>query len=58
MDNYALARSLGVTLRMDLLRQAAQNLMTTAQNTENANNAQYRMGIYTFDHRVQYDLGP
>jgi len=48
-DNYALARSLNVTLRIDLVQQAAQNLMTTAQNVENANNAQYRMGIYTFD---------
>ena len=49
MDNYALARSLGVTLRMDLVRTAAQNLMTTAQSVQNANNAQYRMAIYTFD---------
>lgn len=49
MDNFALARSLGVTLRIDLLRTAAQNLMTTAQNTQNNNNAQYRMAIYTFD---------
>lgn len=48
-DNYALARNLGVTLRIDLLRQAAQNLMTTAQSTENSNTASYRMAIYTFD---------
>ncbi len=48
-DNYALARNLGVTLRIDLLRQAAQNLMTTAQSTENTNTASYRMAIYTFD---------
>ena len=34
-DYYGLARSLGVTLRMDLVRQAAQNLMTTAQQTMN-----------------------
>src|SRR5476649_833708 len=40
-DNYALARNLGVTLRIDLLAQASQNLMTTAQTTENTNNAAY-----------------
>jgi Flp pilus assembly protein TadG len=49
MDNYALARSLGVTLRIDLLRQAAQNLTTTATNTAATNQAQYRMAVYTFD---------
>ena len=48
-DNYALARSLGVTLRIDMLRQAAQNLMTTAQTTEDFNHAVYRMAVYTFD---------
>lgn len=32
-DNYALARNLGVTLRIDMLRQAVSNLTTTAQNT-------------------------
>jgi Flp pilus assembly protein TadG len=48
-DNYALARSLGVTLRIDLLTQAAQNLMSTAQQTQTANNAKYQMAIYTFD---------
>ncbi|HUO02820.1 MAG TPA: TadE/TadG family type IV pilus assembly protein, partial [Rhizomicrobium sp.] len=41
-DNYALARALGVTLRIDLLNQAAQNLMATAQATEKGNNAAYR----------------
>ena len=48
-DNYQLARNLGVTLRIDLLRTAVQNLMTTAQTTESQTNAQYRMAIYTFD---------
>jgi Flp pilus assembly protein TadG len=48
-DNYALANSLGVTLRITLLQQAAQNLMTTAQTTEATNTASYRMAIYTFD---------
>jgi Flp pilus assembly protein TadG len=48
-DNYALARNLGVTLRIDLLAQAAANLMSTAQTTETANNNTYKMAIYTFD---------
>ncbi len=48
-DNYALARNLGVTLRIDLLRSATQNLMSTAQTTETKYNANYRMAIYTFD---------
>jgi Flp pilus assembly protein TadG len=48
-DYYGLARSLGVTLRMDLLRQATQNLMSTAQSTQTSNNATYRAAIYTFN---------
>jgi Flp pilus assembly protein TadG len=48
-DNYTLARNLGVTLRIDLLNQAAQNLMATAQTAEVNNNTTYRMAIYTFD---------
>jgi hypothetical protein len=48
-DYYGLARSLGVTLRMDLVAQATQNLMTTAQSTSTANNATYRAAIYTFN---------
>jgi Flp pilus assembly protein TadG len=48
-DRYALARSLGVSLRMDLVAQATQNLTTTAQQTMNTNNNQYRMAIYTFN---------
>ncbi len=49
IDNFALARSLNVTLRIDLLRQAAQDLMTTASQTATDNHASYRMAIYTFD---------
>jgi Flp pilus assembly protein TadG len=48
-DYYGLARSLNVTLRMDLLTQAVQNLMGTAQSTATSNNATYRAGIYTFN---------
>jgi Flp pilus assembly protein TadG len=52
VDNYALARSLGVTLRIDLLNEAAQNLMATALSTEKGNDASYRAAIYTFDYQV------
>jgi hypothetical protein len=48
-DYYGLARSLGVTLRMDLVRQATQNLMSTAQTLATGNNAKYRAAIYTFN---------
>jgi Flp pilus assembly protein TadG len=57
-DNYALARCLGVTLRIDLLQQAVANLMTTAGNTETANAIidEYLVAIYSFDttlHTIQ-----
>jgi Flp pilus assembly protein TadG len=48
-DNYALSQSLGVTLRIDNLREAVQSLMSTAQSAETTNNATYQMAIYTFD---------
>ncbi len=50
IDNYSLARSLGVTLRIDLVNTATQNLMTTATNTEAQNHAAYRAAIYTMDY--------
>jgi Flp pilus assembly protein TadG len=49
-DNYTLARNLGVTLRIDLVNTATQNLMTTAQTTSSSNNAAYRAAIYTMDY--------
>jgi Flp pilus assembly protein TadG len=49
LDNFALARQLNVTLRIDNLQKAAADLMTTASNTMLTNNAAYRMAIYTFD---------
>ena len=54
-DNYALARNLGITLRMDLLQQATADLMTTAAATQAANNNTYKVAIYTFDVAVQYN---
>lgn len=49
-DNYALARNLGVTLRIDLMAQATASLMSTAKASETANGNTYKMGIYTFDY--------
>jgi len=44
---YNLAKSLGVTTRIDVVRSAAQSLMDTAAATEVFSN-QFRMAIYTF----------
>ncbi|MGU9982566.1 TadE/TadG family type IV pilus assembly protein [Phreatobacter sp. HK31-P] len=44
---YKLAKKLGVTLRIDVLRQATQQLMDTAQSTMKVQN-QFRAGIYTY----------
>ena len=46
-DYYALAKSLGVTTRIDVVRQATKDLMQTAKTTETLNN-QFRMAIYDF----------
>jgi hypothetical protein len=44
---YKLAKSLGVTTRIDVLRTATQQLMDTAKSTAVFSN-QFRMAIYTF----------
>jgi hypothetical protein len=44
---YNLAKSLGVTTRIDVLRTATQQLMDTAASTETYSN-QFRMAIYDF----------
>lgn len=44
---YDLAKSLGVTTRIDVLRSATQSLMDTANNTQTYSN-QFRMAIYDF----------
>src|SRR5581483_2638471 len=46
-DYYSLAKSLGVTMRIDVVRQATQNLMDTASSTA-AVSGQFRMAIYDF----------
>jgi hypothetical protein len=48
-DNYALARNLGVTLRIDLMSQAVANLMSTATADAAKYATTYKMAIYTFD---------
>jgi hypothetical protein len=48
-DNYDLSRCVGVTLRIDLVNQAAQNLMTTAASTAANDHATYRMALYETD---------
>ncbi|MDP3896432.1 MAG: Tad domain-containing protein, partial [Mesorhizobium sp.] len=44
---YHLAKSLGVTMRIDVVRQATQQLTETAKATRKYAN-QFRMGVYTF----------
>jgi len=46
-DYYSLAKSLGVQMRIDVVRQATQQLMDTATTTQ-AISGQFRMAIYTF----------
>jgi Flp pilus assembly protein TadG len=49
---YNLAKSLGVTMRIDTVRQATQQLTTTAKSTRVASN-QFRMGVYTFGTKAE-----
>ena len=49
-DNYTLAQNLGVVTRIQNMATATQALMTTASTTEAANNATYKMAIYTFNY--------
>jgi Flp pilus assembly protein TadG len=44
---YYIAKNNGVTMRIDVVRQATQALMDTASNSEVVSN-QFRMAIYTF----------
>jgi len=48
-DNFALAQCLGLTLRIDNMRTAVENLTTTATTTEQNYSATYQMAVYTFD---------
>ena len=50
VDNYTLAQQLGVVTRIQNMATATQTLMTTAQQMEQPNNAQYQAAIYTFNY--------
>jgi len=50
IDNYQLARNLGVTLRIDLVNSAVQDLMTLAPTTAAQNYTSYRVALYTIDY--------
>lgn len=56
-DNYALARALGVTLRIDLVNQAAQNLMTYLNAQAQTYDVKYGAATYSFDYQIN-TLGP
>jgi len=49
IDNYTLAKNLGVVTRIQNLASATQSLMTTATSVEGSNTSQYKMAIYTFN---------
>ena len=51
-DYYGLAKRLGVTMRIDVVRSATQQLMDTATATETVP-SQFRMAIYTFGASAQ-----
>jgi Flp pilus assembly protein TadG len=52
VDNYALARNLGVKLRIDLVNEAVTNLMSTAAATATRNSTTYGVSVSTIDYKV------
>ena len=57
-DNYTLASNLGVTLRIDLVRQALSDLVTQATQAQTTYNTTYKMAIYTFDFALNTIYAP
>lgn len=51
-NNYTIAKSLGVAMRIDVVRQATQALTDTAK-TERVSSDQFRMGVYTFGTKAE-----
>lgn len=49
VDNLSVARTNDVTLRIDLVTQAVQSLMSTAYSISNINRNTYGVAIYTYD---------
>jgi Flp pilus assembly protein TadG len=58
VDNYTLAKQLGVVTRIENMATATASLMTTAANTAVANNTTYRMAIYTFNNAGTTTIQP
>lgn len=54
-DLYGVARSYGLTLRIDAEGEAVSQLATDAKNTESKNGATYRMSVSTFNAKTQFD---
>jgi Flp pilus assembly protein TadG len=52
VDNYQLARNLGVTLRIDRVTTAVQSLMDTAYQISSVNRNTYGVAIYTYDYQL------
>jgi Flp pilus assembly protein TadG len=53
IDNYTIARNLGIVLRADLLTQAISDLTGVAKTSATSNHATYRMGLTSFDYQFQ-----
>jgi Flp pilus assembly protein TadG len=53
-DYYSLAKKLGVSLRIDVVRLATQNLVDTAVKNR-VYSGQFRMAVYTFGPRAEND---
>ncbi|OWV83820.1 hypothetical protein ATY75_04415 [Rhizobium sp. N122] len=51
-NNYTIAKSLGVAMRIDVVRQATQALTDTAK-TQRVSSDQFRMGVYTFGTKAE-----
>jgi Flp pilus assembly protein TadG len=51
-NNYTIAKSIGVNMRIDVVRQATQALTDTAK-TERVSSDQFRMGVYTFGTKAE-----
>src|SRR3569833_1777710 len=51
-DYYGLAKSLGVTTRIDVVRSATQQLMDTANSSQVVSN-QFRAGVYSFGAKAE-----
>ncbi|MDR6669571.1 pilus assembly protein TadG-related protein [Rhizobium sp. 1399] len=52
VNNYTIAKDLGVAMRIDVVRKATQALTDTAK-TERVSADQFRMGVYTFGTKAE-----